>query len=139
MTLIVTAERTPVGIHQQTTVTGDWDGTAPETTPTFANGLNKFPDSEKAGLFYFEQSGPITVLQYHFDLGASVAYTLSIVNLDADDAPIAGEELVIDTGTSRYPFTRTPFILLVRQALRIVVAGDAVRKGQVLAMLAKSF
>jgi hypothetical protein len=76
-------------------------------------------------------------LQYHFDLGASIAYTISIVNLDENGAPISGEELQIDAGTSRYPFTRTPFILHVRQALKVAVAGAAVRQGQVFAALAK--
>lgn len=135
MTLKVPAGRSPTGIHQKTTVAGVWDGTKPPATDmTFANGLNKFADSAAgAGLFDFEQISPCTVLQYHFDLGASVAYTISIVNLDAAGAPIAGEELQIDAGTSRYPFTRTPFVLLPRQALKVVVAGAAIRQGQVVA------
>lgn len=137
MTLIVPANRSAVGIHQKTAAGGDWDGTKPATTPVFENGLNKFPDSPKAGLFDFEQEAPVTVQQYHFDLGASVAYTIAIVNLDAAGAIISGEELQIDSGTSRYPFSRTPFVLMARQALRIVVAGAAVRQGQVIATVIK--
>ena len=131
MTLIVPASRDSVGIHQKTTGSGVWDGSKPVLTPTFANGLNKFPDSEEAGLFDFEQEGPLTVQQYHFDLGASVAYVISIVNLDDDGVPIAGEALQIDADTGQYPFTRNPFILLPRQALQITVAGAAIREGQV--------
>lgn len=137
MTLIVSASRSPIGIHQKTTAGGDWDGTKPATTPVFANGLNKFPDSLKAGLFDFEQDAPLTIQQYHFDLGASVAYTISIVNLDAAGVPIPGEELQIDTGTSRFPFSRAPFLLMVRQALKLVVAGAAVRQGQVIGVIVK--
>lgn len=137
MTLIASAGRSPVGIHQKTTVTGVFDGTRPAGAPVFANGLNKYADGEVGGLFDFEQDAPLTVNQYHFDLGASVAYTLSIVNLDAAGVPLAGEALQIDTGTSRYPFSRSPFILLPRQALQIVVAGAAVRTGQVVGTILK--
>lgn len=137
MTLAVPASRTSVGIHQKTTGTGVWTGVKPVTAVTFANGLNKFADSEVAGLFDFEQDSAFRVEQYHFDLGASVLYTISIVNLDADGVPIAGQSLQIDTGTGQFPFTRTPFVLLVRQALQIVVAGAAVRTGQVVGLVVK--
>mgnify|MGYP001389392958 CR=1 FL=1 len=137
MTLAVPASRSSVGIHQKTSAGGAFDGTLAPGNATFANGLNKYADAATGGLFNFEQDAPLTIMQYHFDLGASVVYTISIVNLDANGAPISGEELQIDTGTGRYPFTRSPFILLVRQALKIVVAGVGVRQGQVVATIIK--
>ena len=137
MNLSVPASRSPVGIHQKTSAGGAFDGTLPPGDSVFANGLNKYADAATGGLFDFKQDAPVTVAQYHFDLGASVLYTISIVNLDAAGVPIPGEELQIDTNTGRYPFTRTPFILLVRQALKIVAAGTGVRMGQVVGTVIK--
>lgn len=138
MTLLIEAGRSPIGIQQQTTGAGVFDGSAPAVTPTAANGMNKYALVVAGGLFNFEQSEPIKILQYQFDLGASVAYSIAIVNLDADGAVISGESMVIDAATSRYPSTRNPFWLTARQALQIIVAGAAVRFGQVVAVVEKN-
>lgn len=137
MVLKIAANRSPVGIYQKTTATGVWDGQKPSTAVTFANGANRFADSEHAGLFDFEQQEAVTVDQYVFDLGASVAYTVAVVNLDTAGAPIAGEELQIDAGTARYVSSRVPLVLLTGQALRVTATGAAIRQGQVVATINK--
>jgi hypothetical protein len=138
MSLLIEAGRSPVGIQQQTAIGGSFDGTAPAGDPVAANGMNKYSALTAGGLFNFAQGEPIKILQYQFDLGASVAYSIAIVNLDSTGAVISGESMVIDTGTSRYPSTRTPFWLTARQALQIIVAGAAVRFGQVIGVIEKN-
>jgi hypothetical protein len=137
MALPVSANRSPVGIAQKTLAGGTFTGAKPETTPAISAGFNVFPDSNVAGLFDFEQDAPMTVLQYQFDLGASVAYALSIVNLDAAGAVVAGSAIQIAAATAQYVFDRTPFILMPRQALQLTVAGAAARRAQVVAVIKK--
>lgn len=113
-----------VAIQHKITAGGQFDGTTPAGEVTAANYTNKFPASAAGGLFWFENTKPIVVHTARADFGSSIAHTLSVVNVDATGAPVAGEEIVILSATAQYMNLEDERVTLMPgQALKLVTTG----------------
>lgn len=117
---------------------GNFNGTLPIGSVSVGNGMNKFPAGTTGGLFHFEQKEPIVIQQYLFEFGASVSYTVALVNLDADGNEIAGEALILEQGTAERTKYVENLLLTVGQALKVTAGGTASMLGQVAAISARS-
>jgi hypothetical protein len=85
--------------------------------------MNKYATDTKGGLFDFEQSEPIVVHNVMADFGGSVTYSLYVVNLDANGAVIAGESLLITSGTAATLSYVSRLTLGVKQAVQLITTG----------------
>lgn len=134
MTLKVPSSAAPVGIQHRLNAGSKFDGTVPATAVTLENGINKYAAGTAGGLFYFENTRPVSVLHYAFDFGTSVPYEIAIVSLDGAGAKLAGERLLLESGTARTVSgpARVNLVLGCRQALEVTVSsGTAAMIGSV--------
>jgi hypothetical protein len=133
MSLLIGVGTAPVGIQHLATAGSQFTGARPTTTPTNGNGMNKFPTDTVGGLFDFEQSEPIVVHNVMADFGTSVPYSIYIVNLDAAGAVIAGESLLVTSGTAATLSYVSRLTLGAQQAVQLITTGAT------LAMKARSW
>jgi hypothetical protein len=104
----------------------------------------EFAAANVGGLFFWESSEPIMVDQINIDLGAAGDVTINLVNLDANNAPVAGElwQLHAATNTRYVSLDETNFkkTLLPKQAIQIISTGSAAAKiAQVLGMIERAY
>lgn len=125
MALILSVGVSPVGIQQIITSGSQFTGAASDSAQTQGQGMTKYATDTKGGLFYFEQNEPIIVHHILADFGVAVTYTFTVVNLDAADAVIAGETIILATGTAATFSLTTPLVLGTKQAIRLITSGGA--------------
>ena len=126
MPLLYAVGTSPVGIQQIITSGSQFDGAAPTTAQTAANGMTKYATDTKGGLFNFEQSEPIVVHHILADFGVDVTWSIKVVNLDALGSIISGETLIFADGTATAHVSHvTEIILGYRQAIQIITSGGA--------------
>ena len=123
MALILSVGVSPVGIQQIITSGSQFTGAASDSAQTQGQGMTKYATDTKGGLFYFENSEPIIVHHILADFGVSVTYTFTVVNLDANDAVIAGETITLATGAAATFSLTTPLVLGTKQAIRLITSG----------------
>jgi phosphohistidine swiveling domain-containing protein len=123
MPLSLTVGTLPVGIQQLITAGSQFNGARSTSTLTTGNGMNKYATDVKGGLFDFEQGEPIVVHDVMADFGGSVTYSIYIVNLDAAGAVIAGESLLVATGTAATLAYVVPLTLGSKQAVQLITSG----------------
>ena len=116
------------GIQHQVTAGAQFTGELPTVSSpahvvTFANALNKFVADIKGGLFDFEQEEPLRVMQYHFDLGSSIAYVLTVETYDATGTVIAGESMQLLSATARIVVGTPNWALGKNQKLKLTTSG----------------
>ena len=119
-----------IGIQHQITAGAQFTGELPTVSSpahvvTCANALNKFVADTKGGLFDFEQEEPLRVMQYHFDLGGSVAFVLTVETYDAAGSVISGESMQILAATSRIVVGTPNWVLGKNQKLKLTTSGAA--------------
>jgi hypothetical protein len=126
MALLLSVGVMPVGIQQKITAGSQFNGAASTSVQSVQNGMTKFATDTKGGLFNFEQNEPIVVQQILANLGTSIAYQVSIVSLDSAGVVIAGESLLLASGTAA-TVSLTPKIMLgVGQAIQLTTTGATV-------------
>jgi hypothetical protein len=113
----------PVGIQQLITAASQFNGARSTSTLTTGNGMNKYATDVKGGLFDFEQSEPIVVHDVFADFGGSVTYSVYVVNLDAAGAVIAGESMLVTTGTAATLNYISEMTLGSKQAIQLITSG----------------
>jgi hypothetical protein len=113
----------PVGIQQKITAGSQFNGAASTSAQTAANGMTKFATDVKGGLFNFEQNEPIVIHQVLANLGTSIAYQVNIVNLDSTGAVIAGESILLASGTAASVFLTPQVVLGAGQAIQLTTTG----------------
>lgn len=104
----------------------------------------EFAAANVGGLFYWETAEPIMVDQINIDLGAAGDVTINLVNLDSNNAPIAGESWLLHSATNtRYvSLDETNFkkTVLPKQAIQIISSGSAAAKiAQVVGMIERAY
>lgn len=118
-----------IGIQQRINAGHNFNGSLPSAVGAVReHGCTKFAAANTGGLFYFEGDYNVVVEQFMFDFGdgASVDWTLSVVNLDDDGAVIAGESTRIHEGKNEEFFSQYTYMHLLlapRQALQLVTTG----------------
>ncbi len=123
----------PVGIQQLITAGSQFNGARSDSTLSTGNGMNKYATDIKGGLFDFEQSEPIVVHNVMADFGTAIPYSVYIVNLDTTGAIIAGESLLVTSGTAATLSYVSRLTLGVKQAVQLITTGAT------LAMKARSW
>jgi len=123
MPLLLDVGVMPVGIQQRITAGSQFNGAASTSAQTVANGMTKFATDTKGGLFNFEQNEPIVVHHLIANFGTSIAHQVFIVNLDAAGAVIAGESLLIASGTATFISLIPQVVLGVKQAIQLTTTG----------------
>ena len=120
-----------MGIQHKQAAGQQFTGVFPTGVQTVANGTCKYTTpvtpAGQGGLFDFVAGEPHIVWLYA-NLGGSVAYVVTIENLDPTttpaDAVIAGESVQVAAATGQY-LALGPYRLLSRQALKLVTSGAA--------------
>lgn len=123
MALLIPVGVMPAGIQQKITAGSQFNGVASTSAQTSANGMTKFATDVKGGLFNFEQSEPIVVHHLIANFGTSIAHQVFIVNLDSTGAVIAGESLLIASGTAAFISLIPQVVLGVGQAIQLTTTG----------------
>jgi hypothetical protein len=133
-------------ILQRVTAGGQFDGTTPNTaeTTTHNGSVYEYAVDSNGGLFYWETSEAIMVDQINVDLGAAGTVTINLVNLDANNVPVAGESWQLFTqAAARYTSlneTNFKITVLPKQAIQIISSGSASAKiAQVVGMIERSY
>lgn len=126
MPLPLAVSATPVGLMQRMAAGSKFTGALPAGEPTIQNGINKYTEGTVGGLFYFRNPRSIVVPHYHIDFGASVAYEVAIVSLDANKEKIAGDRIIIAKGTAAFLQNQDRFGMTLgpHQAVEVTISGS---------------
>lgn len=135
----------PIGVIHKVSNAGFFNGALPASDPVNTNvnetnGTVKYPQGTVGGLFIFDSREPILIPQVNLNLdGVNSNVAISIVNLDANLAPISGEEFLVYEASAisnvSLDETRIKFILLNRQALKVTTTATG--SPQVLQVIAR--
>ena len=118
---------------------------SPGAESTTHNGsVYEFAAADAGGLFYWDGSEPVMVDQINIDLGANGDVVINLVNLDANNTPIAGESWQLFTQAgARYVFldeTKFKCTLLPKQAIQVISTVAATAKiAQVVGMIERAY
>lgn len=133
-------------ILQRISAGNQFDGTlSGGAESTTRNGsVYEFAADNNGGLFFWETKEPIVVDQIIVNLGASGTVTVNLVNLDSNNAPIAGETWQLFTQSDQQYLalneTNFKYILLPGQAIQIISSGSAAAKiAQVYGMIERFY
>lgn len=115
-----------------------------DESTTHHGAVYEFAADDAGGLFFWETAEPIIVDQINIDLGASGTVTINLVNLDANNLPVAGElwQLFTQAGSRYVSLDETNFkkVVLPNQAIQIVSSGSAAAKiAQVVGMVERAY
>jgi hypothetical protein len=118
-------------IQQRVTSGHFFDGTLPPGTVTETNHgtVYKYPAHTAGGLFYWDTKESVIVTRFHLDMGANANASLYLVNLDDNNAVVAGESILIHavTATRYVALDESGFklVLLPQQALQLITTNSA--------------
>jgi hypothetical protein len=112
----------------QQKATTAFDGTLPAGDAPLTRGIYKYAEAAAGGLLRWESNEPVVVNQIFVTLSVSGNITLSLVNLDDNDAPISGEEFKLEviTGVTYLRLTEYEVVLLPKQALKLVTTQPGI-------------
>jgi hypothetical protein len=140
MSLLYPVGAVAVGIQQLITAGSQFNGARSDSALTTGNGMNKYATDTKGGLFDFEQSEPIVVHNVMADFGGSVTYSVYIVNLDDAGAVLAGESMLVTSGTAASLSYVSRLTLGPKQAVQLITSGaSAAMKGRAWATICRMF
>jgi hypothetical protein len=113
--------------------TANFDGTLPTTELALrADGMYRFPDDTEGGFFRWDGAKePLILHAFYATLTVSGNATLTLVNLDAAGAPIAGEEWEVAaiTGATRLLLSAFDLSILTSQAFKLVTTQPGIAIG----------
>lgn len=124
----------PTGILQRINAAQQFTGAAhPGAQTTTRNGsMYEYAAADAGGLFYWDNQEPMVIDQILVDLGATGTCDIYLVNLDANNAVIAGERWRIHTSPSgQYIALNHATLELVvgpKQAIQIISGTSAAAK-----------
>jgi hypothetical protein len=133
-------------IIQRASGAGQFTGVIPTTaeSTTHNGAVYEFAVDAVGGLFFWETAEPMMVDQVLIDLGANGTVFIYLVNLDANNLPVAGEQwqLFTQAGARYVALNETNFkyVLLPKQAIQIVSSVSASAKiAQVTGMVERAY